>query len=117
MPDRKPAEPPLGAVLGPGTRHEGDLSFEGRVRVDGTFVGRLYSEDTLEVGESGRVEGEIDVARAVISGVVEGRLRVREHLSVRRTAVLRGLVDAGVAEIEAGAAIAGEVRVAGREIS
>ena len=45
-----PRELSLNAVMGHGAHYEGDLSFEGRVRVDGTFVGRIYTEDCLEVG-------------------------------------------------------------------
>ena len=34
----------LNALLGRGTRFEGKLTFEGRVRIDGHFVGEVFSE-------------------------------------------------------------------------
>ena len=49
-----PPPHPLTGYLGAGAVWSGDLSFEGRVRVDGTFKGRIYSEGILEVGASGR---------------------------------------------------------------
>lgn len=82
--------PPLTGYLGAGSVWTGDLSFEGRVRVDGTFRGRIYTDDVLEVGPSGVVEGQVDVARAVVAGLVEGTVRVREHLQVESTGVIRG---------------------------
>ena len=109
-------EPPLRALFAADSRHEGDLSFEGRVRVDGTFVGRLYTEEVLEIGETGCVEGEADVARAIIAGRFEGRLRCREHLRLTRTAVLSGDFDVGILECEAGARIRGQVEVRGTEL-
>ena len=109
-------EPPLSVLFAPGTRHEGDLSFEGRVRVDGTFVGRLYTEEVLEIGQTGAVEGEADVARAVVAGRFDGRLRCREHLELTATAHVTGELDIGVMECAAGARIEGRVQVRGTEL-
>lgn len=109
------AEAPLSVVFGPGSHHTGDLVFEGRVRVDGTFEGRLYTDGELEVGVDGRVDGDVDVARATISGAFHGRLRVRERLILRAGCVVDGLVDAGVMEMAPGARLRGEVRVEGEE--
>lgn len=104
----------LAAVLGPGTRYEGDMTFDGRVRVDGHYVGRLYSEDWLELGVSGVLEGAADVVNAVIAGTVQGDLRVRERLVIDETARVTGRIDAGTLEVRPGAAIEGEVRVRGQ---
>jgi len=109
-------EAPLSALFGADARHEGDLAFEGRVRVDGTFVGRIYTEEVLEISETGCVEGEADVARGLIAGRFEGKLRCREHLRLTRTADLSGEFDVGVLECEAGAQIRGAVHVRGREL-
>ena len=115
---RNPAttEPPLSAVMGPGAHYEGDLSFEGRVRVDGHFTGRVYSEDLLELGSDGVIEGEADVACAIIAGTVVGRLRVRERLVIESTGRIEGKLDAGVCELRPGATIRGEVRIRGEEV-
>jgi len=102
--------------MGPGTHYQGDLTFEGRVRVDGEFEGRIYSEDLLEVGVEGLIKGDFDVARAVVAGMVEGNLRVREHLLLERTARVKGKLDAGMVEVRAGARVEGEVRIHGEEL-
>lgn len=107
----------LGAVLGPDAHHQGDLSFEGRVRVDGQFTGRLYGEDALEIGASGVVDGEIDVAEAIIAGTVRGSLRVRGLLVIEATAAVDGLIDAGLLEVRPGARLRGELRVRGEALA
>ena len=106
------AEPPL-TVMGPGTHWDGDLTFEGRVRVDGHFEGRLYTEDVLEVGTEGRMEGEFDVARAIVSGRISGKLRVRDTLVVECTGVIEGHLDAAIVELRPGAALDATVRISG----
>ena len=102
--------------MGPGAHYEGDLSFEGRVRVDGHFTGRVYSEDLLELGTEGVIEGEADVARAIIAGTVVGRLRVRERLVIESTGRVEGKLDAGICEVRPGAIVRGEVRIRGEEV-
>ena len=81
---------PLNGMLSTGTRMTGDLVFEGRFRLDGDFFGRIYSDDLLEVGASARIEGNIDVAEAIIAGFVDGDVRVRERLVIMATAEIRG---------------------------
>jgi cytoskeletal protein CcmA (bactofilin family) len=109
---RSTPEPPL-TVMGPGTHWDGDLTFEGRVRVDGHFEGRMYTEDVLEVGTEGHIEGELDVARAIVSGSVEGKLRVRDTLVVEPTGRIVGHLDAAVVEIRPGAFMDAVVRISG----
>lgn len=85
---------PLNALLGRGATYEGDLSFEGRVRVDGIFRGRIYTDELLEVGESGRIEGEIDAEELIVAGEVDGKVRVRGVLTLESTGSLLGEIDA-----------------------
>jgi cytoskeletal protein CcmA (bactofilin family) len=58
----------LTALLGRGTRFEGKLHFEGRVRIDGAFSGEILSEDTLVIGEGAVVTGEIFAGTVIIRG-------------------------------------------------
>ncbi len=109
------AELPLAALLGRGARYSGELSFDGRVRVDGHFTGRIFTEDVLEVGESGVVEGEVDAATLVVAGQVKGNIRARDRLVVQPTGRLSGKLDAAVLEIHPGGRVLAEVRVGGAE--
>ena len=99
--------------MGPGTKWDGDLTFEGRVRVDGHFEGRMYTEDVLEVGMDGSIDGEVDVARAIVSGRVDGSIRVREHLIVEATGRIKGKLDAVRVEVRPGARLMGTVHITG----
>lgn len=99
--------------MGPGTKWDGDLTFEGRVRVDGHFEGRMYTEDVLEVGMDGSIDGEVDVSRAIVSGSVKGSMRVRELLVVESTGRIDGKLDAVRVELRAGARLTGTVHISG----
>lgn len=76
MPSSTPPEVELTALLGRGTRFEGKLSFDGRVRIDGAFRGEIRSDGTLVIGESGEVQAEINVGTLIVKG---GSLRGTVH--------------------------------------
>ncbi len=67
MSSRVPANE-ITALLGRGTRFEGKLHFEGRVRIDGFFRGEILSDDTLIVGEGAVVDGDVLAGTVIIRG-------------------------------------------------
>jgi cytoskeletal protein CcmA (bactofilin family) len=89
-----PKERHLNALLGRGATYVGSLSFEGRVRVDGVFRGEIYTDEVLEVGESGSIEGDVDAQDLTVAGRVEGKVRVRGLLIVEETGCIQGEIDA-----------------------
>lgn len=108
---KKPPERPLAALLGRGAQFGGDLTFEGRVRVDGTFKGRIFTDDTLEIGPSGVVDGEIDAAVLIVAGTASGKVRARERLVLEPTGMLKGQVDAPALEAQPGGRIDATLRI------
>ena len=68
MPEDVSAPGEIHALLGRGTAYAGKLTFEGRVRIDGTFDGEIFSSGTLIVGDSAQVKGEIDVGTLIVLG-------------------------------------------------
>ena len=57
------------ALLGRGTAFEGTLAFEGRVRIDGRFAGKVFSEGILILGDGAEVDAEIEVGVRVEPGL------------------------------------------------
>jgi cytoskeletal protein CcmA (bactofilin family) len=71
------------ALLGRGTRFEGKLFFQGRVRIDGAFRGEIRSDDVLVVGEGAEIDAEIDVATVIVrGGIVRGNIRARTAIEL-----------------------------------
>src|SRR5215468_6174663 len=71
------------ALHGRGTRFEGKLTFEGRVRIDGIFKGEIKSDDVLIIGEGAEVHAEIDVATVIIKGgIVNGNIRAKNSIEL-----------------------------------
>lgn len=62
------------AFLGKGSDFKGVLSFEGTIRVDGKIEGDIITKDTLIVGESAEINGNINVGTIITSGRINGNI-------------------------------------------
>jgi cytoskeletal protein CcmA (bactofilin family) len=100
------------ALLGRGTRFEGKLHFEGRVRIDGVFKGEIKSEDTLIIGDGAEVHAEIDVATVIIrGGVVHGNIRAKTALEIHAPGRLVGNIQSPSLFIDRGVEFQGSCRM------
>jgi cytoskeletal protein CcmA (bactofilin family) len=72
----------LNGFLDAGSQMKGELRFEDTFRVDGHFHGTVHSNGDLIVGGGGEIEGEVDVGRIVISGVVRGHVHARRLVEI-----------------------------------
>lgn len=99
-------------LLGPGTQFEGKLSFEGKVRIDGTFKGEIRSEDTLIIGEGADVHAEIDVATVIVrGGSVHGNIRAKQSLEIHAPGRLIGNIHSPSVFLERGVEFQGSCRM------
>lgn len=101
------------ALLGQGTRFEGKLHFEGRVRIDGAFRGEIRSNDVLVIGEGAEVEGEIDVATVIIKGgAVRANIRAAESIELYVPAVVSGTLHSPEVFMDKGVQFSGTCTMA-----
>jgi cytoskeletal protein CcmA (bactofilin family) len=98
----------LSGYVGNGTVLTGETSFQAMLRIDGHLTGKVSSESgTLIVGSSGRVDANVVVASAVISGTVNGDIVAGEKLELTRTARVVGNIQTPRLVIEDGAVFEG----------
>jgi cytoskeletal protein CcmA (bactofilin family) len=100
------------ALLGRGTRYEGKLFFEGKVRIDGIFKGEIKSDDTLIIGDGAEVHAEIDVATVIVrGGVVHGNVRAATAIEIHAPGKLIGNIHSPSLFIERGVEFQGSCRM------
>jgi cytoskeletal protein CcmA (bactofilin family) len=90
-----------------GTQFEGSLTFDGTLKIGGTFRGEIRSEGTLIVDEGGVVEGEIYVGELVLRGKVEGIVRATKRVSMLSPGFFKGAVSSPNLKIEEGVSFEG----------
>ncbi|MCA9672131.1 MAG: polymer-forming cytoskeletal protein [Myxococcales bacterium] len=77
-------------LLGKGAHFDGKLTFEGTVRIDGDFSGRIESDDILVVGEGGLVRAELHVGSVIIEGAVEGDIHAYRSVEIHAPGRVKG---------------------------
>lgn len=99
----------LNGFLDPGCKIRGDLEFESSFRLDGTVEGVVRSAAELLIGESGTVEGEIEVGRCVVGGTVRGTIRAAQGVQLLATARVWADIHAPTLVMAEGAFLEGQV--------
>lgn len=91
------------ALLGAGTRYEGKLFFEGRVRIDGDFEGEVHSDGLLVVGDQATIRGIVRVGTLIVQGgTVEADIHAVELVELHAPARIRGDIRAQVLYVDKG---------------
>jgi cytoskeletal protein CcmA (bactofilin family) len=90
----------------------GEITFKDMLRVNGHVAGSISSEKgTLIVDSSARVDAVIDVAVAVIAGVVNGDVVGRERVELGPQAVIHGNISTPNLAMKPGATFQGDCRM------
>lgn len=109
------------AFLGKGTDFKGVLTFEGTIRVDGYLEGEVHTGDTLIVGESAEIKGNVTVGTIITSGLITGNIvatkmahlmppgKLTGDVVTPKLKVDEGFTLNGRCEMSNGAGAAGEV--------
>ena len=95
------------AFLGPGSQFEGKLVFDEIVRIDGVFRGEIQSRDILIIGPGADIQGEISVGTLIVSGKLQGNIKVLNKAELRAPAQIDGSLESPVLMVEAGVVLNG----------
>ncbi|WP_405231646.1 bactofilin family protein [Lentisalinibacter salinarum] len=103
----------IDTLVGPNSRVQGDLHFEGGCHVDGTVQGNVSadseSDSALSISENGTIEGNVTVPHVVLKGTVRGDLAASERVELGPTARVIGNVYYNLIEMAIGAEINGKL--------
>jgi cytoskeletal protein CcmA (bactofilin family) len=93
----------LNGFLDAGSSIHGEVRFDDTFRVEGTLTGTVTSSGNLVVGENGRVDAEIDVGSAFVTGTVRGSIRARERIELTSGARVFADLETPALMVEKGA--------------
>src|SRR6266849_6426362 len=85
-----------------GVTLEGTLTVTGTFRIDGNVKGNIISEQTVILGESAKVEGQIEGNRVVISGRFDGVIFAKGRVEIEAKGVVTGEVHSPCMVIDPG---------------
>jgi len=93
----------LDGHLGEGIEIKGTLRFEGSVRIDGRFVGKVISPATLIIGPKAVVDGEVEVGEVEVHGTLRGQVKAAQRATIHGTGRVDADIDTHSVVIEPGA--------------
>ena len=90
----------------------GELDFRDMLRVNGYIAGKVTSRNgTLFVDPSARVDADINVGVAVISGIVNGDVIANERVELGPEAIINGNISTRSLTMKPGAVFQGDCRM------
>ena len=103
----------IDTLVGAETRIEGDLHFNGGLRVDGAIRGSVSEQNgtpsTLILSEHGKIEGAVTAAKIVLNGKVIGAVKSSHFIELQTKARITGDVYYKSLEMHTGAVIEGKL--------
>ena len=103
----------IDTLVGVETRIEGDLHFNGGLRVDGAIRGSVSEQNgtpsTLILSEHGKIEGAVTAAKIVINGKVIGSVKSSHFIELQTKARITGDLYYKSLEMHTGAVIEGKL--------
>ncbi len=101
------------SLIGPNSRVNGDLGFEGGCHIDGIVKGSVSADpestSALSISEDGTVEGGVAVPYVVLNGIVRGDVYANQRIELGPTARVIGNVYYNLIEMAIGAEINGKL--------
>ncbi len=103
----------IDTLVGVETRIEGDLHFNGGLRVDGVIRGGVSEQNgmpsTLILSEHGKIEGAVTAAKIVLNGKVIGPVKSSHFIELQTKARIIGDLYYKSLEMHTGAVIEGKL--------
>jgi cytoskeletal protein CcmA (bactofilin family) len=98
-------------VIGADAKFKGELSFQGSVKIDGTFEGSINTPGTVFVSQTGKVKAEVHAGNVAVDGTVEGNVASEGRVTLNASCKLKGDLKAAKLTVKEGATWAGRCDV------
>lgn len=85
------------------TKITGDIVSEADFRIDGTLEGTITTSGKVVIGKEGVINGNVNCAFADVEGKFNGKIEVKESLSLKSNSSIEGEVIIGKLIVESGA--------------
>lgn len=106
----------ISAIIESGCKFEGNLTFNGTVRIAGIVTGSIFSNDTLIISEGAVVNADISADIILISGNVKGNIKATSRVEIRTPARFEGTVTSPSLTVEEGVIFHGITKMKDKNI-
>ena len=111
MAENRPAGLPadLGAYLGPGTKINGKLHFDGPATIEGEVEGEIIAQANVTIGQQATVKGKLSAASILVHGKVLADVQAEQKIEIQPPGSVVGDIVTQSVVIGDGAILEGHV--------
>ena len=92
------------------------LRTKSSIQVNGQVEGDMESQDSIVVGDSGKITGNVKGAFLLVAGHILGNVEVSHQLHLNKSAVINGNVSCESIIIDEGAVLNGNLTMTGTKV-
>lgn len=89
--------------IGHTTSIEGNIVSDGDLHINGKIKGKIRCSGSISLGDEGRIEGEVYAENAIIGGEIQGKIVVKNKVTLESKSSLVGELSCARLAIEEGA--------------
>jgi len=104
----------ISSIIGSEMTIIGDVSFEGKVRIDGNVEGNVMG-DYLILSNSGNINGDIEAKVLVCHGQVDGNVKAQQ-LFLKKDGTINGRLETKDLSVESGGILNGEIKAQEKDL-
>src|SRR6266567_6876059 len=104
-------------VLSSDVELKGNLKFAGELTLEGKLEGEVNSDGILHLGETGVVNGNLNVSSIVVRGKINGNIFAKDKIEIKSKAEVFGELRAAKLVIEEGVTFVGKTEVNPNKVS
>ena len=101
--------------LGTDALFKGSLAFEGTVCIEGKFEGRVDTNGTLIVSETGNILADVEAGIVVCKGTIKGNVTASQKVEMHPSSRITGNVTSPSLSIEVGAKVEGSIDMSNKK--
>lgn len=98
-------------IIGAGTVFQGTITAKGTVRIDGGLKGDIVTKGDVVIGDSGKIEGNLEARNVIIAGEMQGNIGATGKLEVASSGRITGDLRVKSLVIDDGAIFQGNCRM------
>ncbi len=106
---RKQGSPGIPTVIGEKCLIVGTIENAFTVQLEGTLEGNIMEADSLIIGESGVLNGNVGAKSVVVFGQVNGDVSATDSIEIKKTGRISGKLSTRLLSVDRGASYTGKV--------
>lgn len=87
----------------------GSIKRTHAIRIEGTIIGNIEQADTVIIGETGMIEGNVNTKRLIVFGHIEGDVLASESVTIGSSGQITGKLTTQSLNLDHGAIYDGEI--------